>query len=278
MPYAVDLSNLQRPVTPDDCATLRTGSGITLALFGCQYPGPPYPAGDAHLDFAAARQDGVILCAPYFEDTPVALAWPRIQQFATMPNFVRMGVVAIEDNSGFTDRAMIETQFQALRDRGLQPIAYTSYAMLQKYDLLTAAYQWQQQGVWFWLADYNGQVDLTVTVPAGVTPLPLWAHQYSDDGDAGLGFPVDLSWYTDVDLPSAPRDEDSMADRVLVEGTQDINLLNVVAAKALGPLAAGDQSGGVSAYVRRGPSVDLPATEEELIIRVPSGTIPPVNQ
>ncbi len=69
-------------------------------------------------------------------------------------------------------------------------------------------------------------------------------------------------------------DEDSMADRRVVEGTQDIRILNQVATEALGPLAAGDQSSGVTAYVRYGPSVDLPIGEEELIIRVPYGTFP----
>lgn len=274
---AIDLSNLQRAITVDDLRKL-DGDGIGLVFVGCQYPGPGYPAGDAHLDFAALMSyGGRIAGAPYFEDTPVEEAWPHIAFF--QPFMAPFGAVAVEDGSAFTDEATIDAQFAALRAHGLQPVLYTSPYMLQKYGLVAALRRWIAEGVLIWLAAYDETDNLIVRNWTG----PLWAKQYSAHGDVGLDFEVDLD---EVNMqpaapamevvpsqpPAAAIDEDSMANRIKVEGTQDIGLLNDVAAKALGALAASNESGGVSAYVRYGPSVDLSVSEEELIIRVPQGT------
>jgi hypothetical protein len=114
----------------------------------------------------------------------------------------------------------------------------------------------------YWVSRPDGDP----TIPVGCV-----AKQYKWDATIDTSSVAD--YWPGVD-PVPQGDEDSMADRHVVEGTQDIDILNKVAAAALGPLAAGNQSQGVTAYVRYGPSVDLPIGLQELIIRVPFGTFP----
>jgi hypothetical protein len=86
-----------------------------------------------------------------------------------------------------------------------------------------------------------------------------------------------IPWYRYVPVAPPQEDEDSMADRQEVEGSQDIDILNKVATAALGRLVAGDESQGDEMFIRRGPSIDLPADEGEMIIRTKLVNIPAVT-
>lgn len=241
MSKGTDWSNFQPIPMQADVDALRAAGQADFAIVGLQDP----DHGEAQA--VVLRALGIPVEDCYVENMPN----PRI------PAGVVRGWVAVEDGSGFTTQADVDVQLAYLTAQGLQAGVYSSRTMLAKYAINVTCP--------LWLADYDD------------TPAPLAGaaiKQYSGDGQIpGLAYTLDLDYRDD-----APQeDEDSMADRQLAEGSQDIAILNDVAAKALGPLAAGDQSQGVSAYVRRGPSVDLPATEEELIIRVPAGTIPALS-
>ncbi len=211
-----------------------------------------------------------IAAIPYFEDTPVDVAWPNIARYR--PFMAPFGAVAAEDGSGFTDVATIDSQFAALRAKGLTPILYTSPYMLAKYGLLDTVDRWLAEGVLFWLAGYDGNDDLNVSG----WMKPVFCKQYSGGSTVdGLGYAVDLDEANFNPAPVAVGgDEDSLADRHKVDGSQDIGIINAAVTESLGKLVAGDNSGGEELYVRYGPSVDLPIGFEEVTLRVPFGTFP----
>lgn len=241
MALGIDISNYQGIPTASDAQAL-LAAGFTFAVVGLQ--DPDHGEGQA----IALRAAGITCEDCYVENT----SSPRI------PAGMVRGWVAVEDGSGFTTADAVNGQLSWLQINGLQAGIYTSPVMLAKYGLTDAF-----DGVPRWYANYNGTA---ANVPGAVMT------QYDVSPIPGVTFAdtLDVDYRDDV----AQEDEDSLANRTVVEGSQDIAIVNDVVAKALGDLVAGNQSGGVTAYVRRGPSVDLPAGEEELTIRVPAGTIP----
>ncbi len=121
-----------------------------------------------------------------------------------------------------------------------------------------------------WLSNPTGAVPTSMTLPQ---PFGGWTtaamiqydfHAHVDDIEV------------DADETPAPpaEDEDSLADRTEVEGSQAITILNIGVSAALGRIVAGDESQGDEFFVRLGPSVDLPDDEGEIILRTKKVNIP----
>lgn len=181
----VDVSNLQ-PALRDVWLEAMYAYGIRGVCVGLQYPGPAYPAGNAHLNLAALDRDGRFAVAAYLENTPLE----RVVRFVDVERLRRMPwiAVAVEQDGGFEDGASIDAALSSVDALGgPEGRIYSSPSMQATLGLEGVSYPFRKG----WCADYDGDPD---TPAPGFMDCRIVGKQFSMHGQIpGVPFEVDLS-------------------------------------------------------------------------------------
>jgi hypothetical protein len=196
MPYAVDLSNHQSRISPQQVAAL-LATGVTKAIVGLQYPGRPYPPGVAHQQLQTLIDGGMPHIEVYFESTPCERAWGNVAQFK---DHIERAWVAAETGSAFEDNTSLDAALAFADALGLPKQA----------GIYSAAWWWGTNigADWYkgrplWVAHYDSTANLTFSQFGGWQTCEM--KQYSEHGEIpGLGFEVDLNYYEDAPPVAVP--------------------------------------------------------------------------